>query len=182
MTKKPTYEELEQRVKELEKGAVEHNRVEELLREREETIQAFLNATHDMMFLADSNGTIVALNGAAAKSLGKSQNELVGTCVFDALPPDVAESRRSQGEKVIYSGEPLCFEDEREGRWFDQSVYPVFDSQGKVVRIAIFAHETTELKRAEEALRKARNELERRVEDQTVELSVAIDSHSYAPL
>lgn len=43
MEKKPTYEEFEQRVKELEKEAVERKRAEEALREKEEGMKSRLN-------------------------------------------------------------------------------------------------------------------------------------------
>jgi len=128
----------------------EIRRAEEALWRSEETAQALLNAPTDVASLVDLDGTIVALNEAAAKSLGRSASELVGTCTFDLFPPDVAEYRRNQVRKVIRSGKPVRFEDQREGRWFDQSVYPIFDAEGKVVQLAVFARDVTERKRAEQ--------------------------------
>ncbi len=130
----------------------ERKRGEEKLRESEETARALLNAPPDVALLADADGTIIALNEAAAKILGKGQKELVGRCVFDLFPREVAEYTKAQGRKVIRSGKPIRFEDERRGRWLDQSVYPIFNAQGKVGKLAIFGHDITERKRAEEAL------------------------------
>jgi PAS domain S-box-containing protein len=128
----------------------ELQRAEESLRESEQTAWVLLNAPTHLALLADPDGTIVALNEAACKSLGKSSNELVGTCVFDLFTRDVVERRKGVIEKVIHSGKPARFEDEREGRWFDQSVYPVFGAQGNVVQLAVFARDITERKRAEQ--------------------------------
>jgi PAS domain S-box-containing protein len=131
----------------------ELQRAEESLRESEQTAWVLLNAPTHLALLADPDGTIVALNEAACKSLGKSSNELVGTCVFDLFTRDVVERRKGVIEKVIHSGKPARFEDEREGRWFDQSAYPVFDAQGKAVRFAVIARDITGRKKAEKALR-----------------------------
>jgi hypothetical protein len=65
----------------------------------------------------------------------------------------VARSRREQSGKVVRSGKPLSFQDEREGRFFDISVYPIFDAEGKVERVAIFAVDITERRQAMEALK-----------------------------
>ena len=132
----------------------ELRQAEKSLRESEETARALLNAPTDVALLMDSDGIIVALNKAAAKSLGRSASELIGTSAFDLFPPDVAEHRKAQAGQVLRSGKPIRFEDEREGRWFDQSAYPVFDAQGKVVQLAIFARDVTEQKQAEEMLKR----------------------------
>jgi PAS domain S-box-containing protein len=131
---------------------------EKALRESEQKMRALLNATTHVALLRDFDGTIVALNEAAAKRLGKSTDEIVGTCLWDQFPPDVAERRQAWADNVR-SGKPARFEDEREGRWFDNSVYPVFDAEGQVAQIAVFALDITERRRAEEALRKHTEQL-----------------------
>ncbi len=133
----------------------ELQRVEKSLRESEETARALLNASTDPALLLDPDSTIVALNEAAAESLGRSASELVGTYVFDLFPPDVAEHRKNRHAQVIRLGKPARYEDEREGRWFDSSVYPVFDAGGKVVQLAIFARDITKRKQAEQQAARA---------------------------
>jgi len=115
----------------------------------EETARVLLNACPDSALLMDLDGTIINLNDAAARRLGKSASELIGTCAYDLFPPDVAEYRRKMGEQVARSGRPVRFEDEREGTWFDQSVYPVFDGEGNVAQLAVYARDITDRKRAE---------------------------------
>ena len=53
MSEKPTYEELEQRVKKLEKVAVERKKVEEALRESEKRYRALSDATFEAIFFSD---------------------------------------------------------------------------------------------------------------------------------
>jgi PAS domain S-box-containing protein len=125
-------------------------RVEQALRESEERARALLNASTDVALLLDPDGIVVALNEAAARSMDESPNELVGICAYDLFPPDVAERRKSYANRVLRSGKPVRFEDEREGRRFDHTVYPVLNAQGKVVQLAIFARDITERRRAEQ--------------------------------
>jgi len=146
---------VEERTAELRAEIAERKQAEEALRESEETARALLNAAIEMAVLIDTNGTILALNKTAAKSLGKSkgENELIGLCVYDLFPPAVARYRKAQAEKVLHSGSPLRFEDKRGGRYFDSSLYPILDAQGRIARIAVFARDITHRKRAEGRIR-----------------------------
>jgi len=130
--------------------AFEKREAEEALRRSQETLHVLLNTLPDVALLLDRDDTIVALNEAAARSMGGRPDDLVGACVFDLLPPDVAASRRAQGEKVFRSGTPGRFEDEREGRYLDHYIYPVLNAQGDVVQIAIVARDVTDRKTWEE--------------------------------
>ena len=127
---------------------------EEDLQESEENLRAILNSSTASVLLMDTAGTILALNKTSARTLGKYADELVGSCLYDAVPPEVSKGRRVRVEEVIREGTPVRFEDQRDGRWFGHSVYPVFDEDGKVTRLTIYARDITEHKNAEEELRK----------------------------
>lgn len=158
------HDELEQRVEErtaelalaneqLRQEIEERKRTEQKLRVRESTVRALLNAPIEIAILIDTEGTILALNETAAKSLGKSADELVGSCIYDLFPPALAKSRKAQTDKVLRMGTPVRFQDERRGRCFDSSLYPILDAQGKVIQVAIFARDITHRKQAEERIR-----------------------------
>ncbi len=135
--------------------ALERKRVEERLRESEETALALLNAPTDSAILFDLEANFLALNEIAAKRLGSSVNELVGRCGYDLLPPDLAESRKKRVLQVTQTKRPVRFQDERAGIIQDVNLYPIFNEQGEVERIASFASDITEKVRMEEALRKS---------------------------
>jgi PAS domain S-box-containing protein len=75
--------------------------------------------------------------------------------LYDILPPDLAASRKARIEQVVRSGNPVRFEDERAGRAFDNSLYPVLDAQGEVAAIVVYARDITGRRRVEEALRES---------------------------
>jgi PAS domain-containing protein len=68
MTQKPTYEELEQRVKELEKEAVERNRAETAIREKENFLEIVFNAIQDGISVRDRDFTLTLVNRWWAKN------------------------------------------------------------------------------------------------------------------
>ncbi len=133
----------------------ERKMAEEELRESEKIARALLNATTDSAFLMEPDGTFVALNEETARRLGKPVDELVGKCAYDFVSPDVAEHRKAQVERLVRSRKPLRFEDTRGDRIIDNSMYPVFDKQGKVTRLAIFGRDITKHVRMEETVRES---------------------------
>ncbi len=134
------------------RDVTDHRRASEALKERERTLQAFFDAVHESMVLIDTEGTVMLCNEVGAERLGKTVPELVGTCLYDHLPPDVARRRKERHRRVIATGGPVYFEDTRSGRAFEHYCYPLFDEEKKVSGVTIFAHEITERQRSIEAL------------------------------
>jgi PAS domain S-box-containing protein len=124
----------------------EKKEVERALLESERTAQVLLNATTDVALLIDTSGNIISINDAAAKLIEKNAEELIGRSIFDLYPEDVIKGRKAWGEEVIRTKKPVRFEDERDGIYFDNSVYPVFNVKGKVERLAVFAQNITRRK------------------------------------
>ncbi|UCD33427.1 MAG: PAS domain S-box protein, partial [Desulfobacterales bacterium] len=159
MSRKLTYEELEQRVKELENEAVEQKRVEKRLEEKEQILWALLNALPETAILVDLEGTILAINEVAAQRFGKHRDELIGKGMQDSMPYDLVVSREAQGDKVTRSGKPVRFQDERAGRIYDTNIYPVYDVEEKVTALVVYARDITETKRTEGALKESEERL-----------------------
>ena len=114
------------------------------LRQSEESARAMLNATSETVLLQDRAGTVLAINKIGAKRLQMKPEEIVGRNVYELLPPDVAARRKTIIDEAFRTGQPVHMQDERAGMIFDSSMYPIFDAQGKVERIAIYAANITE--------------------------------------
>jgi PAS domain S-box-containing protein len=119
----------------------------------EDFFTSMLNSITESAFLIDLDGVVIAANDMMGRRMGFSRGEdLVGRNVYDLLPPEVAAIRRARAEEVVSTGEPVQFEDERSGRYFFNSIYPVFDSSCKVSRLSVFAMDITRQKAHEERL------------------------------
>ena len=145
----------------------ERKRAEEALRESEETARVLLNTPTDIATLVDTRGFILDANEVMAQRFGRHIDELIGMYGWDLLPPGLTERRKAYFDQVIQSGEPVRFEDERQGTWFDNVMCPVFDAQGKITKVATLARDITERKQTEEALRESKERYRAVVEYQT---------------
>jgi PAS domain S-box-containing protein len=178
MAKKPSYEELEQRVKELEKKSPEQEQyITELkkyqkeLQDSKQEKELILNSVVEHVLHQDTEMRILWANRAACESANLKPEEIVGRFCYEIW------SQRSQPcsdcpvFKAMKTGRPEEKErDTPDGKsWFVRG-YPVRDENGKIVGAIELTLDITERKQAEEALQKAHNQLEQRVKERTGEL------------
>ena len=142
----------------------ERKKTEEKLLESKANLNALFDAVNESIFLMEPDGTVVALNKTTATRLGLDNTDVTGQNMFDFLPTDVAEKRRAYVEQIITTGKPERFEDQRDGKWIDNSIFPIMDENGKVRRLAIFGLDITRHKLGEEALRKSEESVRAKLE------------------
>ncbi|MGC8787652.1 MAG: two-component system sensor histidine kinase NtrB, partial [Anaerolineae bacterium] len=122
------------------------------LQESQATLQALINASPEVILLMDREGKMLTGNDALAKSLGYPLGELLGKNVHDFFPPGVREGREARMREVLERSQPVYFQDERAGRYFEHFLYPVFGATGQVERVAVFARDITARKKMEAEL------------------------------
>jgi len=137
-------------------------RCEHLLSQSEKRLRALVDASTESTFLMRTDGTVLVANQTVCKRLGTRPDDLIGTNIYDMVPRHVAKHRKVFADRAIRSGEPVYFEDERNGRVIASTVYPVFDQHSKVRHLAIYGTDITEDKQAREALRQREAALESR--------------------
>jgi PAS domain S-box-containing protein len=152
---------VEARTQELSWSVEELTRNEEALRESRATARGLLDATQESLLLLDKEGIIIAVNQTAARRHQRTPEELIGTNRFELLPQNLRESRRFHFSNVLQTGNPVDFEDVRDGMVFHHIYYPVQDKTGAIIGVAIFAQDITEGKHMEEELTQNVEELER---------------------
>ena len=125
MAKKPTYEELEQRVKDLEKQVSEGKRAEEALQAREEKFRALSEAAFETIFLSEK-GICLGQNPAAEKMFGYTPSEAIGRAGTDWIAPESREMVKNN----MLSGHERPYEAVALRK--DGSTFPV-EIQGKMI-------------------------------------------------
>ena len=85
MPKKPTYDELEQRVKKFEQEVFDRKKSEEALEENEEKYRTILEGIEDSYLEVDLTGNFQFFNDSFCKLLGYSKDELIGMNNQDVL-------------------------------------------------------------------------------------------------
>lgn len=104
MSKKPTYEELEQRIKELEKEAVKSKQTEETLRQTEERFRTIYEESPIGIEIYDSKGQLLHVNKACLDIFGiVDDRQIKGFRLFDDPNlPDKEKSKLRKGKMVRY--------------------------------------------------------------------------------
>ncbi len=134
----------------------ERKQSEELLRQREATLETILNAPKDTIALLDLQGTILGINDEGAQRLGGTVMTVTGRCAYDLFPPDVARIRKEYVDRVFATGNILRSDDAWSGMYLHNEFFPIFNTERTAVdRVAIFARDTTDQKRAEQALQES---------------------------
>ncbi|MFH0822741.1 MAG: sigma 54-interacting transcriptional regulator [Pseudomonadota bacterium] len=133
------------------------------------------NALPDPMMVLDSSHTIIFMNTAMARVLNVTHNDAVGRSCYEVIHCTSAPIARCPHSRLLRDGKEhfadVC--DLRLGGTFRVSVSPIEDENGEVIGSVHLARDVTPLKKAEEELRLAGWELERRVERRTEELRAA---------
>jgi PAS domain S-box-containing protein len=154
-------------------------RTEDALRESENSLRGLFDAVRESLLVLDPDGWVIACNRTIAERLNKRPDQLIGTCIYDHLSPEVAARRRCWFEEVTRRDTPMVFEDERNGRWLHHSISPIHDPGGGVSRLVLFAVDLTRQKRAEEALRASMEFLDRILDVISDPISVKDHEHRY---
>lgn len=128
----------------------------------------------EFIVLVDFEGRIEFLNRAHDELKNRSA---VNTSIYDYIPPSYQDIVREKLAKVRQTGRSESYEVVAEGpngtwAWYSARVGAV-RNQGVITGLAIVSTDITEQKRTEEALVRAREELEQRVAARTAELEQA---------
>jgi PAS domain S-box-containing protein len=131
--------------------------------ESEELYRTLVNTAQEGIILDDPDDTILFANPTVSALLGYPQEELVGRSLFDFIPPDEAKLLRSQTARRI-KGETSRYEltfIHKEGMRRRTLVTgaPLYDSEGKFYASMAILTDITELKRAEEEIKRRSEEL-----------------------
>jgi len=168
MAQKPTYDELEQRIQELEKERVEYKKMDDRLNNNEIKFQDLANSIDDIFFALDNELNYTFWNKACSHMFGMSSEIMIGKSFFDFEFNKGYEWIADIYKEVIYHRQSRNFESSislgDKKNWYEIKASP--SSSG----CAVLLKDITERKQAEKSWQKAHNELEKKVRQQTNEL------------
>ncbi len=156
-------------------------KAEEDLRARETQLSLIYDGVYDIVFVVrvepDDVFRFISVNRRFLEATGLQEHQIVGKEINEVIP--------EQSAALVLQKYKEAVQKNRSVQWEEVTVYPagektaevaispVFDAQGVCTQLIGMAHDITERKRAEAALRLAHDELEQKVAERTRELSEA---------
>src|SRR5216684_2987540 len=158
----------------------ERKRAEEALRESEMRFRSVTQSANDAIVSADSKGNIVFWNKGAESAFGYTEEEILGKPLTQLMPEEYRAAHKAGMKRFLATGEARAIGKtvELNGLRKDGTIFP-FELSLATWRTAqgtfftgIF-RDITDRRQASEALRKAHDELEMKVQERTTELAAA---------
>jgi PAS domain S-box-containing protein len=167
MTGKPTNEEFEQKIQELEEEAGKRKEAEEELRK----YQLMIESAHDAIFFKDLRSRYITANNKTLEAFGLSREDVIGRNDYELMPDKKEAKKNVYDDQIVFkSAKPTEVAKHMTGAdgkeyWFQAIKAPQFDNNGKVIGLVGIARDITKRKQIEEALKeseeKYRNLIER---------------------
>ena len=179
MTKKPTYKELEKRVRELEKKDLQNKQAGKTLEKSETKYRTLVENANSIILRCDSKGNIIYINPFGLKFFKYEEAEIKGKQAVGTIVPEEETTGRNLKKMINdITINPLKYKNNLNQNvcsdgthvWVSWTNEAIFDANGKVVEILSIGNDVTRRIEAEQALKKAHDDLEKRIEKRTVEL------------
>jgi PAS domain S-box-containing protein len=164
MTEKPTYEELEKRVKKLEKEVIEQEKTEKSILNKDKWLLGLIEAIPDSVYIKDRKGRYLFVNKAFEKVVTKSKEDIIGKSDPQLLPPQLSEKAVGSDKEIIEKLKSIRNEQhftdiKGETLFFDTIKFPIFDKHKNVKEIGGVSRDITGYKKTEKALKESENRL-----------------------
>ncbi|MBI4291006.1 MAG: PAS domain S-box protein [Betaproteobacteria bacterium] len=138
-------------------------------------LASIVESSEDAIIMRSPAFRTITWNAAAERMFGYKAEEVIGRDSGFLVPPEL-RSEVEESRAILEEGRrvPACdtVRVTKDGRRIDVSLsrFPVKDANGRLIGVSVVFRDISERKRVDEALRKARDELERRVIDRTEQL------------
>ncbi|MBU0577732.1 PAS domain S-box protein [Patescibacteria group bacterium] len=161
----------------IQRDVTEHKKIQEDLKESEEKFRTLTEKASDILYSMNAKGVLQYI-GPQVKRYGFSPDKMVGKSFLKFVLPEDRKKVNLDYQKTFKTGEEFPTEfriKDAKGniQWLEEYGSLQKDKNGKITGVTGVLRGITERKKAEEALQKAHDELEIRVEERTAELKEA---------
>ena len=182
MPKKPTYEELEKRVQELEQTESERKRIEEQLIHSHDLMDYIISHARSSIAIHDRDLKYIHVSERYLKEYKIKEQNIIGKHHYEVFP-DLPQKwrdvhQRSLAGEVLSAKEDPYYREDGSVDWTRWECRPWYESDGSIGGIIIYTEVINDRKKVEEALHESEEKFRTLVEKSPLGISlIANDGH-----
>ncbi len=159
-------------------------RTEEALALESNLLNAMLTNIPDAIYFKDPQSRFVRVSKGIHLEGLRNLEDAIGKTDFDFFAKEHAQQAFNDEQEILKTGIPIVDKVEREtfannrpDAWVSTTKVPIYDKEGNVSGLVGISRDVTERMAAQEAVRKAKEDLEVRVQERTAALVQEIKEH-----
>ncbi len=155
MAEKPTYQELEHRIEELEKKVSGLKKTGSKLQENQAYLRALIRTIPDLVWFKDPVGRYLFCNYRFEGLYGVKEEEIIGKSDYDFVDRELADFFREHDRLAVAKGAPnkneeeVIFAVDGHRELLETIKTPVYDKNGNLIGVLGIGHDISELRQAE---------------------------------
>jgi PAS domain S-box-containing protein len=178
MPEKPPYEELEERVRDLERVQAKCKQTEDALRKSEERYRLLIEHQNDLVVEVDPEGRFLFVSPSYCNTFGKTEEELLGRR-FMPLVHEEDQKHTAQAMEALYHPPHTAYMEQRAmtrsgWRWLAWSDRAILGEDGEIVTIVGVGRDITDRKEADAVLRESERKW-RNILIKTPQIGISLD-------
>jgi PAS domain S-box-containing protein len=116
-------------------------------------LRSIIESTSDAIFVKDLDSRYLLINGAVARIIQKSSDDIVGVDDTQIFSPEVASRMMKNDQEIIRTGRSTTFDEATEHRagasQYTTTKSPLRDNEGKIVGVVGISRDVTEIRNSE---------------------------------
>ncbi len=152
---------------------LERNEAQNALKDAQLSVQALIETTTDAAAILKPDGEIITANAVLANRFDMDLSEFVGKNIFELMyEPEIIEQKKEKYWSFVQKNQLVTELDYRNGRWIENSIFPIVNEENHLIRVVVFSKDITEKKLVQDDLVLQKAFLQKLFDDAPVAIAI----------